>query len=509
MILLIHKNKVVVEVFDLKTNTQIDNAFNMPIKALFNLAYKYQERIIIWCEESLKSSLNIEGIKESFQLKNTMLSYSKTNYLLGQIGYVEDSPFLKINKNVKFPTWLMSSAVGAIHASQLLKFKNKIRYSVSFDFALNSIAKLGMRQGLFCYSDPKMLKSNSLDDVGQSSVFELFKFVKLHYKGVWGLLLLINFIIHERKFPFLPFLKTFFIKKNNLSLDFDLKPILKKQINETASIDVIIPTLGRKKYLHDVLIDLSNQTLLPKQVIIVEQSEHEETELDFIKNKSWPFKIIHEFINQTGACNARNLALQKVSSNYVYLADDDNKFGDTLLQDIINKMEYYGFNAISMSYLQVNELEKNEKAFQYSTFGGGSSVISSKFLKHVAFDMALEFGYGEDVDFGMQLRNLGIDVIYVPDIKILHLKAPTGGFRTKFVHPWESESLQPKPSPTVLFNRKKNTTKRQLLGYKTTLFIQFYKSQDIKNPYAYFKTFKKRWHLSEFWANQLRIKTNQ
>ena len=506
MILLIHKNKDVVEVLDLQSNTQIAITSITPIKALFEFANKYQNRILVWCQESLKTSLNTKGIKDSFQLKNTMLSYNENNYFLEQIGYVEDSPFLKVNKQVKYPTWLMSGCAGAIHASQLLKFEHKIDYNTSFDFALNSIAKLGMPQGLFCYSEPNILEPNYSALKNQSSVSELFKFVKYHYKHVWSFLLLVNFIIHERKFPFLPFLKTLFIKNKSVFLDFDLSSISEKVIDENGSIDVIIPTLGRKSYVHDVLIDLSNQTQLPNQVIIVEQSGAEETELDFIKNKPWPFKINHEFISQTGACNARNLALKKVTSKYVYLADDDNKFSETLLRDIITKMERYNFKAISMSYLQANEVEKNKNAFQYSTFGGGSSVILSEFLKLVSFDMALEFGYGEDVDFGMQLRNLGADVIYVPEIRILHLKASTGGFRTKFVHPWENDKLQPKPSPTVLFNRTKNTTYRQLLGYKTTLFLKFYKSQNIKNPFKYLKVFKKQWNLSVSWANQL--KTN-
>jgi GT2 family glycosyltransferase len=30
----------------------------------------------------------------------------------------------------------------------------------------------------------------------------------------------------------------------------------------------------------------------------------------------------------------------------------------------------------------------------------------------------------EDNDFGMQLRNQGVDVLYLPEPKILHLKAP-------------------------------------------------------------------------------------
>lgn len=507
MILLIHKNKVVIEVLDLKTKAQLDFTLNKPIEVLFELANRFPNQILVWCEATFKKALNIDGIKTSFLLENTMISYSKTNFLRDQIGYVEDSPFLKVNKHVKYPTWLMSSCVGAIYSSQLLKFENKINYNTSFDFALNSIAKLGMPQGLFCYSEPNVLKEKTSKNTNQASVSELFRFVKLHYKSVWSFLLLLNFIICEHKFPLISFFKTLFIKKNNLNLNFDLKTINDNVIDKDVSIDVIIPTLGRKAYVHDVLIDLSQQTKLPNQVVIVEQSKLKETELDFIKNKPWPFKIIHEFINQTGACNARNLALQKVTSKYVYLADDDNKFGNSLLENIISKMEEFNFKAISMSYLQANEIEENKFAFQYSTFGGGSSVILSKYLKHIAFDMALEFGYGEDVDFGMQLRNLGADVIYVPDIKILHLKAPIGGFRTKFVPPWEMDKIKPKPSPTVLFNRIKNTTNKQLLGYKTTLFLKFYKNQNIKNPLKYLSHFKKQWNLSVSWANQLKHKS--
>jgi hypothetical protein len=55
-----------------------------------------------------------------------------------------------------------------------------------------------------------------------------------------------------------------------------------------------------------------------------------------------------------------------------------------------------------------------------------------------------------DNDFGMQLRNQGVDVLYLPEPKILHLKAPVGGFRTKPKLAWENDEIQPKPSPTVM-----------------------------------------------------------
>ena len=105
--------------------------------------------------------------------------------------------------------------------------------------------------------------------------------------------------------------------------------------------------------------------------------------------------------------------------------------------------------------------------------------------------MALEFGYGEDFDFGVQLRNNGIDVVYFPDLSITHLKAPMGGFRIKMKQMWDDEKVQPKPSPTVMYNQLKHSTEQQILGYKTLLFIKFFKNQKNKNIFSYFLMMKK------------------
>jgi hypothetical protein len=104
----------------------------------------------------------------------------------------------------------------------------------------------------------------------------------------------------------------------------------------------------------------------------------------------------------------------------------------------------------------------------------------------------------------MQLRNLGADVIYVPNYKILHLKAPIGGFRSAFKQAWLNDAIQPKPSPTIMFYKMNNQTSYQLLGYKTVLLINYYFRQKIKNPIRYFRMFEKQWQQSVFWANQLK-----
>jgi glycosyltransferase involved in cell wall biosynthesis len=209
------------------------------------------------------------------------------------------------------------------------------------------------------------------------------------------------------------------------------------------------------------------------------------------------------FIHQTGACNARNIALDKTNEDWVMLFDDDNRFDVDVFQMIFSQLQKLDIKALNTAYLQKGEVEPYSQNIQWPTFGSGCSMIHRDVIDACKFDMALEHGYGEDADFGMQIRNAGFDVIYTPSISILHLKAPVGGFRKPTLFPWSKNQLQPKPSPQIMYQRRKNFTLQQLKGYKLTLFLKFYKNQSIKNPITYYSNFKKRWHLSTKWSNTL------
>lgn len=509
MIIVYHYNNKVESIYDVIDQKSILYIENNIIKTLLHLANSYNNRILVWCSVHQKKLLNIEGIINMFTTKNIMVSYSKKKYLPEQIGFIEDSPFIKVNTSVKYPTWFMSSEVGAIYSSVLLSFKECISNS-NFDYNLNSIAKLGMPNGLFCYSDPQLLINQVDFKEKQASLFTLFKFVKQHYKLRWLFILAINYFFYENKFIFFPLLKSLCFKKRRFSSSIKLETLKKQTQNNKSKIDVIIPTIGRAAYLYDVLKDLAVQTYLPSKVIVVEQNSevNSSTHLGYIENESWPFEIIHHFTHQTGVCNARNLALKDVSSDYVYLADDDNRFNEFLIETVLAKIHEFNLCAVSISYLQKHEKELKKQPIQWATFGAGSSIIKTEFLNHVSFNMALEFGYGEDVDFGMQLRNRGADIIYLPEIKIVHLKAPIGGFRSTYKQPWQSDEIQPKPSPTVMLNRLQNTTSYQLKGYKFILCVNYYFKQKIKNPFKYFNQFKKQWNQSVFWAVQLNNNKN-
>lgn len=508
MVIVYHQNNKVVEVqYDGK---RIDfEKLNIP-KALFKIADSYSDQLIIWCHIDLKSDLNLSGFPEVFHHNKIMASYNVSDnlFLTEAIGYIEESLFIKINKKIIYPTWQISSDVGGVHASVLRELNNEIQEDINFDYFLHSMAKLAMSKGLFCYSAPQLInKTTEVIQKDKGNKFLLFRFVKQHYRARWTLLLFLNLFLYEKKIALLPFLSSFFYSRRTLKGDLDKIAIKStNKVCELETIDVIIPTIGRKEVLYDVLKDLSSQSNLPVNVIIVEQNPDPNSisELNFIYDEKWSFKIKHTFTHQAGACNARNIALSQVESEWIFMADDDIRFEDFFLEKGIKKIKEYGVNAVTFNCFQKNEKPTFKNTFQCPTFGSGCSIVKAEKVKNIKFDIKFEFGFGEDIDFGMHIRNQGIDIAYFSEPSIFHLKAPIGGFRTKLILPWQNDEIQPKPSPTVMLYKMTHLAKQQQNGYKTNLFFKFYKVQSIKNPIRYFANFKKQWEQSSYWANKIK-----
>ncbi|WP_370479382.1 glycosyltransferase family 2 protein [Tamlana flava] len=510
MVVIYHLNNKVHEIV-VEGNQHLDFNKHLSLsRTLHVLANQFPDEKIVWCHVSCKPTLNLKFLESRFHHNRLMLSFGAGEHLFlnEQIGYVDMSSFIKVNKNVSYPTWQMSSTVGAIHASVLLLVKDQIPQDSNFDYYLNSLAKLAIPLGLFCYSEPNLILEHNSSVAPKSQMLTLFKFVKQHYKTRWLYLLVLNGILYERKFWLLPFLYALcFVKNRYLSVDFNSIDIKSSEkVTDKTTVDVIIPTIGRKAYLYNVLCDLRGQTLLPENVIIVEQNplKGSVSDLDYLKTESWPFNIKHHFLHKTGACNARNKALKEVISEFAFFADDDVRLQSNALYESTSYMICHGIEAITLSCKAENEIEKIKIPIQWSAFGSGCSIVKTSALGNITFNLGYEHGFGEDSDFGAQLRNKGTDIIYYPEISLKHLKAPIGGFRTKPMLPWKEDMIQPKPSPTVMLFQLLHKTKEQRLGYKTVLFLKYYKNQSIRNPFTYFKVFKKQWQQSLKYAHHLK-----
>ncbi len=510
MILLVHeKARCVVQVY--RNSEEISFSADL-CKAFWKLAEEYPDELLVWVEKDLFPLLRSEKLKERFDHDLIMSSYAiKTKFLSGEIGYVDQLPFINVKRGVKYPTWRMSSDIGGIKANTLGQFHNLFRDISNFDYLLNSVAKLGQQNGLFCYSDPHLIEAVPEKKLYASAGNrDLFSFIYQHYNSIWSLVLFFCLMKYERRFPVGAFLKSF-SKPKFFNKDIDLPDV---QIPDTSlidvsgfSVDVIIPTIGRAEYVRQVIEDLSHQSLLPKQVIIVEQQpdENSGSEIQDLLSQEWPFQIVHIFTRRTGACMARNRALEKIESEWIFFADDDIRLEKEVLRNTLKEAVRLRVDCINLNCKQVGEETVFYKVKQWGSFGSGTSVVRSRLVEGLKFSEAFEHGYGEDVDFGMKLREAGCDIIYHPELKILHLKAPVGGFRKKPELGWETEDPKPKPSPTVMMLGKRYYTSRQMKGFKISLYLKYFKNQKNKNVFTYLKQMERKWKKSEAWAEKITV----
>ena len=115
-------------------------------------------------------------------------------------------------------------------------------------------------------------------------------------------------------------------------------------MTQNLQISVIVPTLGlRKQYLKEALISINNQTLLPLEIIIVNNGVLKLLPMELGYTSQVPIKII-DSVAKAGAPQARNIGAALAEGNFLAFLDDDDLWGHTFLE-------------ASMQAILVNEMD--------------------------------------------------------------------------------------------------------------------------------------------------------
>lgn len=240
-------------------------------------------------------------------------------------------------------------------------------------------------------------------------------------------------------------------------------------------IDVIVPTLGRRALLLDALDDLAQQTLRPRTVVVVEQTGGAEPGLGLDPGR-WPFPLEHVQIERLGAGNARNVAIARTGAPWLLMLDDDVRLAPDVVERLWLRLCSSGADAVTARLDRVPADRPDPLADpappdaplvrMWPGFGSGGALVARELvLAAGGFDRRIDGGFGEDTELGVRLRQAGAMVVLATDPPIAHLKAPEGGMRAPFPHPWRASRPRPRPSPTVLLARRSFETPAMATGY--------------------------------------------
>lgn len=145
-------------------------------------------------------------------------------------------------------------------------------------------------------------------------------------------------------------------------------------------VSVIVPVYNVEKYLNRCLDSLVNQTLKDIEIIIVNDGsiDGSQTIIDDYKNK-YPELIKAYYIENGGAAQARNYALNHVSGEYIGFVDSDDYISEEMYEKLYNKAKEAETDIVCCNYYRVYD----NKKFVKKQFGNSNILKEEVFDKNV------------------------------------------------------------------------------------------------------------------------------
>ena len=247
---------------------------------------------------------------------------------------------------------------------------------------------------------------------------------------------------------------------NELKDQFDMFGYDKDSWKKSEKISITVTISTKNRYFTTLplcLMSMSNQTILPKEIIIFDDGDHLDlTKEDLYINIFSLFKtknIEYKIIQGTGKGQVKNhqKALEIVTTDLIFRTDDDCILEPNVLEILLNSCtdEYTvavsclildSKYPITQNPLASNKIENvllgiNEQWFLPKTneIKKVDHLYSSfMFRKESANDYCQELsqvGYSEETIFTYEMTLRGLDCLINPNAIIWHFHAKTGGIR--------------------------------------------------------------------------------
>ncbi|MBI5374362.1 MAG: glycosyltransferase [Candidatus Schekmanbacteria bacterium] len=208
------------------------------------------------------------------------------------------------------------------------------------------------------------------------------------------------------------------------------------------SIVVVISSMEREKELHSLADSLKIQTFKDFEIILVENGVNCSNEQIALFN-GMDLKQVKSEIN-TGVAGGRNIGIKNSSGKFVIFIDDDACFSSNEdIQNIIRSFDRYpsaGALSFKIEDIKPESRGKNIDHGGYpvrrgkrldsdtacSYFFGGACAFRKKIFEDIGL-LPEEYFFGcEELDFSFRLMEKGIDIFFIPDVKIKHFMSPSG-----------------------------------------------------------------------------------
>ena len=105
-----------------------------------------------------------------------------------------------------------------------------------------------------------------------------------------------------------------------------------------ADLSLVVCTYGRTKQLSELIDSIKRQSILPKEIIIVDQNPPGFLDT-LIKDCAGDLNIVHENVAFTGASKARNYGASMAKGELIAFPDDDCIYRENTIKNVVRGFE--------------------------------------------------------------------------------------------------------------------------------------------------------------------------
>jgi GT2 family glycosyltransferase len=236
-------------------------------------------------------------------------------------------------------------------------------------------------------------------------------------------------------------------------------------------LSVVIPTYQRPQWIRRAVLSLALQDRPPDEVIAVARDTDLPTHqaIAALQTESLPFKLQRELVSAPGFIPPVKAGVGAATGDIIAVMDDDAEAVDGWSARLLANYTDVAIGAVGGRCINTSD-EKGPtpvpdtdrvgyvngvgqfvgRMYCRPTFTtpvevdflmGGNMSFRRDIAKRLEFDMELNrnVAQGYEVDIGLQVRRMGLKIIFDPQVAILHYSAPraTVGLRT-----FDEESIQ-------------------------------------------------------------------
>jgi glycosyltransferase involved in cell wall biosynthesis len=201
---------------------------------------------------------------------------------------------------------------------------------------------------------------------------------------------------------------------------------------------LVLATVGRTDELILFLNSLTKQGDIDLELIVVDQNQDDRL-VPILANYQTIFSILH-FRSEKGLSKARNIGLKHVTGDIVAFPDDDCEYPEHLLSYALKafcdnssldgltgrSITGEGLPSVGRFDPHPGKVDKTNvwlRGISMTIFFRTTAI--SKIFFDESFGIGAKWGSGEETDFLLQVLAKGANIVYDPNLKVIHPPPPT------------------------------------------------------------------------------------